>query len=107
MAVTFGRAISDRRKAMGLSQKDLAARITKEDGDVITPQYLNDIEKGRRFPSRHLIGEFAQVLQMSEDYLSLKAARLPEDIGNMSGDDPERVDRAFRAFRRSLEEMSK
>lgn len=104
MATTLGQEISERRKAKGLSQKDLAARITKDDGDVITPQYLNDIEKGRRVPSSHLIREFARVLDVAADYLSLKANRLPEDLQGISGDDPEQVASAFRVFRKSLKE---
>jgi transcriptional regulator with XRE-family HTH domain len=39
---TFGRIIAEARKALVISQKDLAARINKEDGEAISPQYLND-----------------------------------------------------------------
>ena len=43
--MTFGRAIVAARKAKGLSQKDLAALIHKEEDEgSISPQYLNDIE---------------------------------------------------------------
>ena len=48
---SFGSAIASGRKKKGLSQKKLAAKITKEDGEAITPQYLNDIEHDRRKPS--------------------------------------------------------
>jgi hypothetical protein len=36
------------RKKLGISQKNLADRIKKEDGQSISPQYLNDIERDRR-----------------------------------------------------------
>ncbi|MCB1783974.1 MAG: helix-turn-helix transcriptional regulator [Alphaproteobacteria bacterium] len=48
---TFGGLISETRKGKGISQKELAAKILKEDGEAIAPQYLNDIEHGRRTPS--------------------------------------------------------
>ena len=59
--VTFGQAISKARKGLGLSQKELAARVMKEEGGgSISPQYLNDIEHDRRSPtSDHLIKQFA------------------------------------------------
>ncbi len=41
---TFGTYISDRRKKMGLSQKQLSELIVREEGGTISPQYLNDIE---------------------------------------------------------------
>ena len=50
--MTFGRAIATARKEKGLSQKDLAALILKEDGTAISPQYLNDIEHNGVFVLR-------------------------------------------------------
>lgn len=47
---TFGKIVSAARKELGISQKDLAAKIVKEDGETISPQYLNDIEHDRRNP---------------------------------------------------------
>ena len=45
--VTFGQAISKARKALGLSQKELATRVMKEEkGGAISPQYLNDVNGG-------------------------------------------------------------
>ena len=48
---TFGGAVASARKALGLSQKELASRVLKEGGTSITPQYLNDIEHDRRSPT--------------------------------------------------------
>jgi len=65
---SFGRAISSARKTLGLSQKELAAKIKKDDGEAITPQYLNDIEHDRRSPqSDHLVREFARVLKIERE----------------------------------------
>jgi DNA-binding XRE family transcriptional regulator len=100
---TFGQTIANARKEKGLSQKQLAALITKEDGASITPQYLNDIEHDRRSPSSdHMVKQFAKVLGQSSNYLSWLVGKLPSDVrrGNVNAD---RVDQAFLAFRRVLE----
>lgn len=102
----FGPVISRLRKAKGLSQKDLAARIRREDGAAISPQYLNDIERGRRnAPPDHLVRQFAEVLEIDADYLFSLANRLPEDLrddiqaGRLSENDISEVMMAFRRRR--------
>ena len=100
---TFGELISEKRKALGLSQKELAAKIKKEDGTTISPQYLNDLEHDRRgAPSDQLITEFAAVLKMSIDALYYSAGEVSPDLRGL---DPESegVKRAIAAFRKNLE----
>ena len=59
---TFGKYVSQTRKQLGLSQKQLAERIEREEGGPISAQYLNDIEHDRRSPSSdHMMQEFARV----------------------------------------------
>lgn len=103
--VTFGQAISKARKALGLGQKELAARVMKEDETgALSPQYLNDIEHDRRSPSSgHLIRQFSVLLKIPEDYLFALARRLPDDLRTETSD-PERVVAAFKSFRRTLKE---
>ncbi len=97
------RVIAEARKRAGLSQRDLATRILKEDGAAISPQYLNDLERDRRNPpSPHLIREFARELQLPYDYLSYTAGELPDDLRDGSHP-PEQVQAAFKAFRRTLQ----
>jgi len=100
---TLGQAIIAARKSKGISQKDLAAAVQKEDGTgSISPQYLNDIEHDRRSPtSDHLIREFARALGVDEDYLFVLAGKIPEDL-RLAATDPANTAKAFRAFRRSL-----
>jgi transcriptional regulator with XRE-family HTH domain len=99
---TFGRAVSEGRRAKGLSQKELASRILKEDGQPITPQYLNDIEHDRRSPSSdHMVRQFADVLDQNADYLSWLVGKLPSDV-RRDNLQPEQVERAFQAFRREI-----
>jgi transcriptional regulator with XRE-family HTH domain len=99
--VTFGAYIAGARKALKMSQKELATRIKREeDGEPISPQYLNDIEHDRRSPSSdHLIHQFAHVLNLKADYLHYLAGKLPDEIRrkNLSVQD---VERAFLAFRK-------
>jgi transcriptional regulator with XRE-family HTH domain len=99
--VTFGTYISEARKKKGLSQKELAAQIRREeDNKPISPQYLNDIEHDRRSPtSDHLIQQFAKVLGLEADYLHYLAGKLPDEIRkrNLS---QKQVEQAFKAFRR-------
>ncbi|NGZ96212.1 MAG: XRE family transcriptional regulator [Nitrospira sp. WS110] len=100
--ITFGSYIADARKALQMSQKELAQHVLREeDEQPISPQYLNDIERDRRFPSSdHLIGQFAKVLKIDADYLHYLAGKLPDEIRqkNLS---KEAVKEAFMAFRKS------
>lgn len=100
---TFGRANSGARKALGMSQKELAGRVVKEDGGgSISPQYLNDIEHDRRSPtSDHLIREFAKVLEEDEGYLFFLAGKIPEDLRRSTGDRA-RIVKSFANFRKTL-----
>jgi transcriptional regulator with XRE-family HTH domain len=101
---TFGAVIAEARKSLGLSQKEVAAQIRKEDGESISPQYFNDIERDRRnAPSEHLILELARVLKLQPDYLFALAQAWPRDIVETMGKaSPAEVERAFSAFRRTL-----
>lgn len=101
--MTFGQVIADARKQAGLSQRDLAARVLKEDGTAISPQYLNDLERDRRNPpGPSFVRQFASVLDLDYDYLSFVAGEWPEDLRDGSHQ-PEQVKAAFHAFRRTLE----
>ena len=100
---TLGQAIIAARKANGISQKDLAAAVQKDDGSgPISPQYLNDIEHDRRSPtSDQLIREFARALKVDENYLFVLAGKIPDDV-RRDASDPVAVANAFRAFRRTI-----
>jgi transcriptional regulator with XRE-family HTH domain len=103
--MSFGRVIVDARRRKGLSQKALAARIQKEDGTPISPQYLNDLERDRRNPpSEHLLQQFAAQLDLDPEYVCFVAGAYPADLRATPGatPEPERVVAAFRAFRRAL-----
>lgn len=99
---TFGKAISAARKGKDWSLKDLAGRIKREDGETISPQYLNDIEHDRRSPSSdHMVQQFAEVLGLNRDGLYGLAGRFPEDIRTRNLTEGE-FTTAMQAFRKSL-----
>lgn len=100
--MSLGRVIAKARKKKGLSQKELASRVLKEDGEPISPQYLNDIEHDRRSPSgNYLLGQFARVLDLSHEYLHYLVDSWPEEVRDAAGTEEEFL-AAFRAFRSTL-----
>lgn len=101
---TFGKIISERRKTLGLSQKELATRIKKDDGVAISAQYLNDIEHDRRNPpSEFMIEQLAQELNFEKDFLCLVAGTVPQDIHDaLLEARPQEVERVVRVFRRRI-----
>ena len=102
---TFGNLISEARRVKGMSQKELAAQLKKEDGQAISAQYLNDIEHDRRNPpSEYLIAQIADLLGISKDGLLLAAGTIPDDLQRIARAQPERVGEAFKAFRRAVKE---
>lgn len=103
--MSFGSVITAARKRRSLSQKELASRIKKEDGDAISPQYLNDLEHDRRNPPGELLlQQLAAELSLAPEYLYFVAGQYPADLRAVEGQPPapERVEAAFRAFRRAL-----
>src|ERR1044072_6837514 len=79
--MTFGQLIAKLRKEKNLQLKDLAALIKREDGQLVSYQYISDLEHGRRpAPSNHLIDEFARAFGVSRQFLYLKVNRLPPDF---------------------------
>lgn len=104
--MTLGQTIAQARRKAGLSQKELAALVKKEDGRSISPQYVNDIERDRRAPgSEHLLEEFAGALGLAPELLYYAAGRLPSAMtrGEVSED---RARRAFAAFRMTLRQKN-
>ena len=106
--MTVGEIISTGRKRAGLTQRELAARIVKEDGSPISQPYLNDIEHDHRgtVPAPALLRQFAAVLHLSYEYLLFCAGQIPDDL-RAEPHTPEEVEAAFQAFRRSLNSTSR
>jgi transcriptional regulator with XRE-family HTH domain len=100
---TFGTIVAEARRAIGMSQKELASRVKKEDGQAISPQYLNDVERDRRNPpGEYLIAQIAAVLKVDKDVLCLAAGTIPEDLKRLAATNPQQVEEAFKAFRKKV-----
>jgi transcriptional regulator with XRE-family HTH domain len=100
--MTFGQAVTEARKEKKMSQKQLASLVLKEDGNPISPQYLNDIERDRRNPpGENIIVQFAQILDVPEEYFFFLANEIPPKYRSGNPDNPAQVKEAFRAFARS------
>ena len=99
---TFGQAIAEARKRAGMTQKELVAKLKKEDGSPISPQYLNDIEHDRRAaPPSPLLKQFSRILDLDLNLLAYLAGRIPEDLLDPQAN-PGQVVEAFKAFRRTI-----
>jgi transcriptional regulator with XRE-family HTH domain len=100
--MTFGKAVAEARKTKKMSQKELASKIIKDDGTPISPQYLNDIERDRRNPpGEGIISQFAEILEVPEEYFFFLAHEIPPKYRSDSPDNPAQVLQAFEAFARS------
>lgn len=101
---TFGQIIRDKRQELGLSQKELANKIRKEDGSSISPQYENDIEFDRRDPpSEDMIRQYAKILGLPVEALILAAGRVPADLRSFAARRPDQAQEVFQAFRKKAE----
>lgn len=93
---TFGQYITNKRKEKGLTLRQCAAKILKEDGEAISFQYLSELENDRRNPpADYMIEQFANVFGISAGILYIKAHRFPESFNT---DDEERVARAWKVL---------
>jgi len=102
---TFGTVVGEARRAIGMSQKELASKVRKEDGQAISPQYLNDVERDRRNPpGEYLIAQIAVALKVDKDVLCLAAGTIPEDVRKFAASHPVQAGEAFKAFRKKVKE---
>lgn len=98
----FGEIIEEARVRAKLNQKQLAARILKEDGEHSSAPYLNDILGGRRTPtSDHIIEQFSKVLKIRPELLYYVARKIPYGYARKA--DEELVIDAFDAFKKALQ----
>jgi transcriptional regulator with XRE-family HTH domain len=98
---TLGKAVREKRLALGLTQREFASRIRFEDGHSISATYLCLIEHGVYKPRGHIIAEFARVLGVNPDVFFYLAGRVPPDVCEIDATNEE-LQAAFEAFRRVL-----
>jgi transcriptional regulator with XRE-family HTH domain len=98
---SLGKSVHERRLALGLTQREFAARVRFEDGHSISATYLCLIEQGLYKPRGHIIAEFARVLGVNSDVFFYLAGRVPPDVCELDATNEE-LEAAFTAFRRVL-----
>jgi transcriptional regulator with XRE-family HTH domain len=98
--------IRARRKELGLTQRDVAARIRTEEGRAIGQTYLAEIERGHHpHPRPHLIEQFAQALEIDRDVLYLAARQVPPEVAEeLRRLTAEQRAKAWRIFKRAVME---
>ena len=98
---TLGKAVRERRKALGLTQQELATRVKFEDGHAMSEPYLCVIERDLYRPRDHIIARFARALGTNPDVFFYLAGKVPPDLCEVDATN-EQVEAAFEAFRRVL-----
>lgn len=78
--MSIGKTIADKRKALGLTLKDLAGLVTKEDGSTVSIQYVSDIEHNHRTPSPAVLESLAEALGMEVAFLQAVARQAPSSV---------------------------
>jgi len=102
---TIGEFITERRKQLSLSQKELAALIKNRDGQPLSMPYLSYLENGRGEPPEYLLDQFAKVLRVRREVLYFWTRRMPPEVATGEAT-PHHVTAAYRAFRRELKNKS-
>ena len=83
---TFGDLLEFKRKEKGLSIRKLAELLK------ITPAYLSDIEKGRRYaPDKERLEDIAKILLLTEDEINIMFDLAGETKGEIPPDLPEYI----------------
>jgi transcriptional regulator with XRE-family HTH domain len=78
---TFGQVLREARKKAGITQRELASRLRREDGRSVDPPYLNAVEYNHRYPPEdYLIEQMARIVGIATDVLYFHANRHPPDV---------------------------
>jgi transcriptional regulator with XRE-family HTH domain len=104
---SLGDTIKQARDRKGLSLRSLAQYIKSPEGGSLSPQYLNDIERGRRMPSQAVIEELARVLDLNKDELTLLSGQQLPEVQNHIEANPANVGEIAKAFRRVIKDLDK
>jgi transcriptional regulator with XRE-family HTH domain len=93
--------LKEARKKAGLTQREVAGCLRREDGRPVDPPFLNAVEHDHRYPPEDfLIEQVAKIIGISPDVLYFHANRQPPDVKTEA--DQGRVEAAYRAFRKAL-----
>jgi len=100
---SFGELIAYRRKELGLTQIELAARIKGRSGGTVSQQRITDIEHDRfGVPRRPVLNQLARALKLDIDVLYLWGRVIPSDI-RAEGLSEDAIKKAWLAFREIID----
>src|SRR6266851_4578768 len=100
----FGDTIREARQRLKLSLKAVGDKLRKEDGTNVSPQYLNDLEHGRRNPpDENLITQMAKVFALDAEKLLALAGKEPVEVQEYLEEAPEERGSIGRLFRKARE----
>jgi transcriptional regulator with XRE-family HTH domain len=99
MSQQLGDVINQARRARRLTLRQLAEKVRKEDGQPISPQYLNDIELNRRVPSTYVLQELARELELSQDMLLMLAGAGATVMREYLKEHPQQEEEVIQLFR--------
>jgi transcriptional regulator with XRE-family HTH domain len=71
MKPTFGQHLRELRNGLDLSLRELAGKVGK------SAPFILDLEKGNRFPSEDLLGQFARIFNTTVEELKQYDHRMP------------------------------
>ena len=92
-AETFGARIKRHRLAAGLTQRELADKVS------VGVPHVSKVEADRENPSDELIVRLARVFDVDADELFLTARRLPPGLAEDVASNPAQVLQYFRTMR--------
>ena len=100
----FGAAIREARQRLKLSLQKVGVKLRKDDGTPVSPQYLNDLEHGRRNPpDEKIVAQMAKVLDIDPDTLLSLAGKGPVEVQEYLDHAPEERGNIGRLFRKAKE----
>lgn len=99
----LGPTVQAARQKLGLSLRQLGERLRKDDGTTFSPQYINDIERGRRMPPDDLLLQIATVLGLDAQLVLQLTGREPPEFKEYLADMPGQSEPIGRLFRKARE----
>lgn len=96
--------IREARQGLKLSLQKVGEKLRKDDGTTVSPQYLNDLEHGRRNPpDENLVKQMARVLALDVDTLLSLAGKGPAEVQEYLEQAPAERGNIGRLFRKAKE----
>jgi transcriptional regulator with XRE-family HTH domain len=103
-SVQLGEFLREERKRRKWSLKELGERLkSPRDGGHVSPQYLNDVEMGRRTPSEQILGQLATLLDKDIAILRAMSERGVPEVDEYLADLPDKGPEVGQVFRKARE----